>query len=176
MVDAFGNKATPFHYGSGHLRPNLAINPGLVYDADPEHYSNFLCALGYRNDDLGKFWNESFGYRCPDSTNVIDLNYPSIMVPELYDTISINRTLKNVGRPPVTYKVRIRQPPRVTVTVEPSELKFVRVGESKTFTITLGVSRSIAWSGPKRYAFGGLKWSDGEHNVRSPIVVGLGSQ
>lgn len=41
------NLASPFDYGAGHVNPNNAIDPGLVYDTTIDDYLNFLCAWGY---------------------------------------------------------------------------------------------------------------------------------
>jgi len=37
--------ATPFGYGSGHVDPVRALDPGLVYDTTLVDYTNFLCSL-----------------------------------------------------------------------------------------------------------------------------------
>ncbi|GJN11265.1 hypothetical protein PR202_ga29443 [Eleusine coracana subsp. coracana] len=39
--------ATPFATGAGHVRPQLALDPGLVYDAGARDYIDFLCSLNY---------------------------------------------------------------------------------------------------------------------------------
>ncbi|KAI3977139.1 hypothetical protein MKX01_042829 [Papaver californicum] len=44
---AFGNNSTPFQHGAGHVDPNKALNPGLVYHIQPSDYEAFLCSLGY---------------------------------------------------------------------------------------------------------------------------------
>lgn len=38
---------SPFLFGAGHVRPQKALDPGLVYDLLPKDYLNFLCALNY---------------------------------------------------------------------------------------------------------------------------------
>ncbi|WP_216668117.1 hypothetical protein, partial [Proteus mirabilis] len=45
-------KATPFNYGNGHIRPNRAMDPGLVYDLTTKDYLNFLCSLGYNETQI----------------------------------------------------------------------------------------------------------------------------
>ena len=36
--------ATPLDFGSGHVHPQMAKDPGLVYDVHTQDYINFLCA------------------------------------------------------------------------------------------------------------------------------------
>lgn len=165
ILNASYFKATPFSYGAGHVRPNRAMNPGLVYDLNVNDYLNFLCALGY-NQTLIKMFSER-PYTCPKPISLTNFNYPSITVPKLHGSITVTRTLKNVG-PPGTYKARIRKPTGISVSVKPDSLKFNKIGEEKTFSLTLQAERAGA---ARDYVFGELIWSDAKHFVRSPIVV-----
>ncbi|KAL3848678.1 hypothetical protein ACJIZ3_010560 [Penstemon smallii] len=165
ITDASYVKATPFSYGGGHVQPNRAMDPGLVYDLGANDYLNFLCALGYNQTQIELFSDGP--YSCPKPINLIDVNYPSITVPYLKGSVTVSRVVKNVGSPG-TYKVLVRSPRGISVQVEPSVLKFVRIGEEKTFRVTLKVRK---FSAAGDYVFGQLTWSDGKHYVRSPIVV-----
>lgn len=142
------------------------MDPGLVYDLNGNDYLNFLCALGY-NQTLIKMFSES-PYTCLEPISLTDFNYPSITVPKLISGfINVTRTLKNVGSPG-TYKARIRKPTGISVSVKPNTLKFNKIGEEKTFSLTLKADTAGA---ARNYAFGELIWSDDKHFVRSPIVV-----
>ncbi|KAG8387222.1 hypothetical protein BUALT_Bualt03G0230800 [Buddleja alternifolia] len=156
-------EATPLSYGAGHIRPDLAADPGLVYDLSTRDYDNFLCANGHNQSVVTKF-------TClfANTLNPLDFNYPSITVPKLSGSVKVNRILKNVGSPGI-YVAQIRQPLGVSVSVQPSALQFTKIGEERGFQLT--VTRD-ATSVQKTYLFGELLWSDGRHNVRSPIVVG----
>ncbi|KAG4150276.1 hypothetical protein ERO13_D05G386400v2 [Gossypium hirsutum] len=169
MLDSDGNKATPFSYGAGHVRPNRAMDPGLIYDLTINDYLNYLCACGYNQTTIQLFSNKP--YVCPKSYNVADLNYPSITVPELNGTTIITRKVKNVGTPG-TYKAHVRSPVGVMVTVHPSTLKFTKIGEEKKFEVRLKPSsKKVDAKGGVGYVFGVLRWCDGYHYVRSPLVV-----
>lgn len=162
-------KATPFAYGAGHVNPNRAANPGLVYDLTTKDYLNFLCAHGYNETQLKQFSNATFA--CSKTFKVTDLNYPSISIPDLkVGTAKVKRRVKNVGSPG-TYVAQVKAPPGVSVSVEPSSLKFTGVGEEKSFRVVL---KRVSNDYHRGYVFGRLAWTDGKHRVRSPIVVNLG--
>ncbi|KAJ0017984.1 hypothetical protein Pint_09647 [Pistacia integerrima] len=164
MLDGSFNKATPYNYGSGHIRPNRAMNPGLVYDINVNDYCDFLCGLGYNQTKIHRFVGRH--HKCPKSFKLYDLNHPSISVSGLSRSITVTRRLKTVGSPG-TYAAHIREPLGVSVSVEPRILKFEKIGEEKQFKVTL----KAKWSGAVDTSFGGLTWTDGKHYVRSPIVV-----
>lgn len=165
ITNSDGLKATPFSYGAGHVRPNRAMDPGLVYDISVKDYLNFLCGLEYNSTQVEIFAEEA--YNCPKHITLTNLNYPSISVPNLNSSITVTRTLKNVGSPG-SYRAHVRAPAGISAIVEPRYLKFDRVGDEKSFNLTLKLKRKNAG---RDYVFGQLTWSDGKHYVRSPIVV-----
>ncbi|TKY65261.1 serine-type endopeptidase [Spatholobus suberectus] len=167
IQDAFDKKlATPFAYGSGHVQPDLAVDPGLVYDLSLTDYLNFLCASGY-DQQLISALNFNRTFICSGSHSVTDLNYPSITLPNLgLKAITITRTVTNVG-PPSTYTANA-QLPGYNIAVVPNSLTFKKIGEKKTFQVTVQ-ARSVTKRGD--YQFGKLQWTDGKHIVRSPITV-----
>ncbi|KAK2639988.1 hypothetical protein Ddye_027783 [Dipteronia dyeriana] len=168
MLDSNNMKATPFAYGAGHVRPNRAVDPGLVYDMTADDYLNFLCARGYDEKIIRRLFLGK-PYLCPKSFKLADFNYPTITVPNLNGSVTITRRVKNVGSPG-SYNVRVKAPGRVSVMVEPKSLKFTKVGEEKTFKVTLKPMSSVKLG---KYIFGDLTWSDGSHQVKSCIAVEL---
>ncbi|MBA0560501.1 hypothetical protein Golob_017393 [Gossypium lobatum] len=165
ILNASNIKAGPFSYGAGHVQPNLAMDPGLVYDLTPTDYLNFLCTLGYNETLISLFSKNT--YKCPNPINLANFNYPSITIPNLVGPITVTRTVKNVGSPG-TYRAKVMRPMGISIYVKPQKLKFEKAGEEKTFSVTLKVKNAQAI---KEYVFGELIWSDNVHYVRSPIVV-----
>lgn len=167
MVNGSGKEATPFDYGGGHIRPNRAMNPGLVYDLTVKDYLEFLCGMGYNSTVMKTF--SSGEHICHHKYNLLNFNYPSIIVGKLSaaGTTRVFRKLKNVGSPG-TYTARVRQPPGVSVSVSPSSLTFDKIGDEKSFELIL--KPKIAKES-NHSVFGKLLWSDGKHYVWSPIVV-----
>jgi Fibronectin type-III domain len=157
--------ATPFSYGSGHVNPNAAADPGLVYDLNTTDYLNFLCSIGYRNS-LSSFEE---GYQCPSiPQDIKDFNYPSFTIYNLTAPVTVSRVVKNVG-PAGTYTVTVEEPNGISIKVEPDSLKF-NVGEEKKFIVTFSVNTPSS-----DYVFGSITWSDGTRFVRSPVAVLTGS-
>ncbi|XP_057965535.1 subtilisin-like protease SBT5.3 [Malania oleifera] len=166
ILDVSNSKATPFDYGAGNVKPNHAIDPGLIYDLTIDDYLKFLCATNSNQHFIRLFSQSSF-YVCPKSFNLLDFNYPSFVVPKLDGLITIARTVTNVGRPS-TYISFVKCPSGVTINVSPLVLKFKKIGEKKTFTITIKVERG---NFSMNYSFGLLTWRDGKHMVQSTIAM-----
>ena len=146
----------PFGYGAGHVAPNRATDPGLVYDAGWNDWLAFLCGTGQLTASY-----------CPQiKINPSDLNYPSIAVGALAGKQTVKRTVTNVGMGVGTYTASVAAPSGISVTVEPSTL-VVLPGKKANFTVTFTTNGAPL----NAYQFGSLTWSDGAHSVRSPLVV-----
>ncbi|RVW97519.1 Subtilisin-like protease SBT4.2 [Vitis vinifera] len=76
---------------------------------------------------------------------------------------TFTRTVTNVGSPVSTYKAIVVGPPELSIQVEPGVLSFKSLGETQTFTVTVGVA---ALSNP--VISGSLVWDDGVYKARSP--------
>lgn len=169
ILNASYKQANPFSYGAGHIQPNKAADPGLVYDLGIKDYLSFLCASGYNTSQMSTFSNNASS-SCANHINLLNFNYPSITIPKLSrgSTTILTRTLKNVGTPPTTYRVNVVNPKGMKIGVKPRRLKFNKIGEEQSFTIRVSVETTGRDGG---YVFGELIWSDTTHHVRSPIVV-----
>lgn len=155
--------ADPFDVGAGHVSPNTADSPGLVYEAGLLDYAGFMCGSG-----LDWYWEagtceylKSIGIPFDAS----DLNYPSIGIGALAGSQTVMRTVTAVAGG--TYNVTIDAPDGIDVVVTPASFT-LDSGTSETFTASFtatGEAVLDAW------AFGSMTWSDGSHVVRSPIAV-----
>lgn len=167
-----GKTATPYDIGSGHAHPIRAMNPGLIYDMGVEDYLNFLCALNYTELQITAMSRRNFTCSNKKTYSVSDLNYPSFTVefPKTGGNVKQMRTVTNVESTGGTYKAAVTGlKGKVNVVVEPSELKFVKVGEKKSYTVSFTVTGNEKTSGST--SFGRLEWSDGNHVVGSPISL-----
>lgn len=163
-----GGDASPFVYGSGHVVPEKALDPGLVYDMGPVDYVNFLCASGYSGADIQIF--NGAPAACPRiPVKPESLNYPSFSATykpgPAPSTTVFTRTVTNVGTPTSVYTATVVAPAGVTITVNPVKLTFSATVTKRTFTVTVKTSAN-----PKT-AFGFLVWKDASHSVQSPIVI-----
>jgi subtilisin family serine protease len=154
--------ADPFDMGAGHIDPNLAIDPGLVYDNGYLDHAAYLCGLtgsplSVSDCDLLAESGYSFEAR--------NLNLPSIGVTELITSDIVTRRVTNAG-PPATYRARVEPPPGIAASVTPPSLTLA-TGESAEYSIAFErLDAELDY-----WQFGALTWSDGERDVTSPIAV-----
>ncbi|KAH0898693.1 hypothetical protein HID58_048261 [Brassica napus] len=101
--------ADPFDYGGGLVNPEKAARPGLVYDMATHDYVLYLCAADYSDMSISRVLGKATV--CPTTKpSVLDLNLPSITIPNLRDEVTLTRTLTNVGPFNSVYKVVINPP------------------------------------------------------------------
>jgi subtilisin family serine protease len=153
--------ADPFDYGGGHLVPNLAVKPGLVFDAGTSDYDAFLCGRGEQRLGVDCAALEAAGY----PTGASDLNQPSIAVDEFVSRQVIRRRVTNVGNA-TQFTASASAPTTIDVEVTPSVLN-LGAGESADVEIALAADATTfdAWQ------FGSITWSSPEAVVHSPLAV-----
>ena len=97
----------------------------------------------------------------------LNLNLPSITIPNLKETVTVTRTVTNVGHFTSVYKVIVEAPYGIKMTVKPQTLSFNSATQILSFQITFSSTQKLYGD----YKFGSLTWTDGKHLVRIPIAV-----
>lgn len=155
--------AGPFDIGAGHVVPNRAVDPGLVYEAGKDEYDAFNCG------------NELPLAGTPEcdaliaagfSTDPSDLNLPSIALAELAYRHSITRRVTNVGETMVQFEASVESPEGIDITVQPSVLNLT-AGETAEYEVLFTNNGALV----NEWRFGSITWDDGARQVRSPIAV-----
>ena len=152
------NPLVIFRQGAGHVAPNKAADPGLVFDSRFNDWLGFLCGT-----QLPAVNCTSAGIPVLDPS---DFNTPSIAIGDLAGVQTVTRTVTNVDKRPSTYNVSVAGLTGVTVTVSPASFT-INPGKSQKVSITF--LRTTAPVGA--YAGGQITWTDGKHKVRIPAVV-----
>ena len=152
------NGLLPWAQGAGHVDPNKATDPGLVYDAGRVDFIQYQCKM---NRALVIPATDCTTFGTLDET--YNLNLPSITVGSVQGAVTVRRKVTNVGGATATYNSAASVPGFSTV-VTPASLTLAP-GATGTFTVRLTTTSAQAnvWN------FGRLIWSDGNHSVSSPI-------
>lgn len=148
----------PWGQGAGHVRPNKAVDPGLVYDSGPLDWLRFMCGLP---GTLPASNCTGVGTIAP-----YNLNLPSLTAGAVLGKLTMTRTVTNVGSQASTYTAAASLP-GFTVTVSPSTLTLAP-GAKASFTVSL-TNNSVP---ANTWSYGQLTWSDDAgHVVRSPLTA-----
>ncbi|KAL3616566.1 hypothetical protein CASFOL_039956 [Castilleja foliolosa] len=172
---ALNRTANPFVFGSGHVDPERASDPGLIYDISTREYVDYLCSQKYNSTQMAIVTGEDF--TCSSASNVKpgDLNYPSFSVifSKDFTATTYKRTVTNVGSPVSnTYYVKVIQPDGVSITVQPNVLKFQITGEKLSYNVTFKAKKGNGIKAAE-FSFGSLEWVSAckYYHVKSPIAV-----
>ena len=148
------------------MDPSKAAHPGLVYDMGTSDYVRFLCSMGYNGSAISSMTQQHATCQHTPKTQ-LNLNLPSITIPELRGKLTVSRTVTNVGSAMSKYRAHVQPPPGVGVAVSPSLLVFNSTATKLTFKVTFQAKLKVQG----RYNFGSLTWEDGAHTVRIPLAV-----
>lgn len=140
--------SNPFDYGAGHIVPNDANAPGLVYDVTESEYDDL-------RDDL-----------LAGTADIAQFNLANISVGQFASQRTVTRRVTNVSEDAGSYSAVISAPPGIRVDVSPPSLNLAPQ-QTGSFDVTLTYE-----SGPlDLWRFGSLTWSSDDHDVRSVIAV-----
>ncbi|XP_043719059.1 subtilisin-like protease SBT1.2 [Telopea speciosissima] len=165
-----------FAIGAGHVNPERATDPGLVYDIRPSEYIIHLCTLGYSGSEVYTITHRNVScHEVMAKNRGFSLNYPSISVIFKPGRMGkkIKRRLTNVGLPNSTYSVEVVAPEGVAVKVRPKHLTFNHIYQSLTYSIWF-VSQKAITTQKMTFAKGHLTWMHSQsshYRVRSVISV-----
>ncbi|MBA4177034.1 MAG: peptidase S8 and S53 subtilisin kexin sedolisin [Leptothrix sp. (in: Bacteria)] len=157
------NGLLPWAQGAGHVNPNKALDPGLVYDAGKNDWVRYQCKV-----------NRAAVVPASDCTTIgtldetYNLNLPSITVGNVVGNVTVTRRVTNVGSASATYTASANLPGFTTL-VTPSSLTLAP-GASATFTVRL--TTTTATEGV--WQFGSMTWTDGVRSVRVPVQARVG--
>ncbi|MBP1694185.1 MAG: peptidase and subtilisin kexin sedolisin, partial [Chloroflexi bacterium] len=147
-----------FRQGAGHVKPNSAADPGLVFNSGWNDWLGFLCGTQLPSS-----------YCAARSIPVLDpsdFNAPSIAIGDLAGSQTVTRKVTNVGTGTATYTASYTGMTGFTVIVNPASLT-LNPGQTASFDVTF--TRTTA--ALNAYTGGQLTWTDGTHNVRIPLVI-----
>ena len=150
------NPLVIFRQGAGHVRPNNAADPGLVFDAGFSDWLSFICGV-------------QPGSGCAGVTPIdpSNLNVASIAIGDMAGVQTVTRRVTNVGGNPATYSPSYTGMAGFSVAISPATLTLA-AGETQSFNMTFTRTAAAALNA---YTGGQLRLSDGVHNVRLPMVV-----
>jgi hypothetical protein len=157
------NGMLPWAQGAGHVNPNKAYDPGLVYDAGKADFVQYQCKV---NKSTVTPASDCTTFGTLDET--YNLNLPSITAGSVQGSVTVRRRVTNVGASAATY-TSSASVTGFTTLVTPSTLTLAP-GETKSFTVKLTNSGAAT----DVWQFGALTWTDGVHVVRSPIQAKAG--
>ncbi|KAF3779226.1 Subtilisin-like protease SBT3-7 [Nymphaea thermarum] len=126
-VDEYGNPiiaegnprklADPFDYGGGHVNPNKAADPRLIYDMTvADHVQSTIKAIA------------GLATSCESRTYISDLNLPSVSISNLKETTAEQEQLQTMAI--------VEAPSGVKITVDLSVLCLNEAIKSATFKVT----------------------------------------
>ena len=149
------NPVLIFRQGAGHVQPNSALDPGVVYDSGYTDWLNFICGV-----QPGSFCS---AFNAIDPS---DLNQASIAIGDMAGTQTVTRTMRNVSGKALKLDAVMTGMSGFAFEISPASVT-IPVGKSATYTVKF-TRTSAPLNG---YTGGQLTWTGDGYRARSPVVV-----
>ncbi|CAL1410656.1 unnamed protein product [Linum trigynum] len=135
--------------GADHIVSNMAMDPGVVYNAAPRDYVSLLCSMNFTRNQIMTIMRSNDD-DCANYSS-LDLNYPSFVA--FYDRNITTRVM-------LTHCFR-----RVVM----NSLVFGKKYEWRDYFVEI----TYASNSEGMVSYGSIVWieENGKHILRSPIVV-----
>ncbi|EOA34376.1 hypothetical protein CARUB_v10021900mg, partial [Capsella rubella] len=134
--------ADPFDYGGGLINPEKVADPGLVFDMGINDYVHYLCSAEYDDESISKLIGKT--YKCPSPLpSMLDTNMPSIIIPSIFEEVTVTRTVTNVGAAGSVYKPLVESPFGIEFDVNPKTLVFASKNTKMTFNVRVKTSHRV---------------------------------
>ena len=149
------NPLVIFRQGAGHVRPNSAADPGLVFDSGFSDWLSFICAV-------------QPGGGCTGVTPIdpSNLNMASIAIGDIAGVQTVTRRVTNVGQVDESYTASYTGLVGMTVAL-PGAIAVPR-GATRSFNVTF----TSAGAAPNAYVGGQITFTGNRgHVVRVPVVI-----
>jgi subtilisin family serine protease len=158
VLDATSEANKIFRQGAGHVRPNSAVNPGLVFDSGWNDWLGFLCGT-----QLPTSFCTSSGIPVLDPSN---FNAASIAIGDLAGAQTVTRRVTNVFSQAETYTASYTGLTGISVAL-PGPMTIAK-GATQSFNVTFTTTTATL----NTYVGGQftLTGSNG-HVVRIPVVL-----
>ncbi|WCJ20150.1 Subtilisin-like protease SBT2.4 [Euphorbia peplus] len=156
--------STHFDFGAGLVNPTRAIDPGLVFQSEYKDYISFLCSIPNASPVSVK---AATGDGCTGSlSHPANLNLPSITISALAGSLSIVRSVKNVGSKAETYLASVISPNGTQVGISPTSFS-VAPQQIQQLKLEFNVTNVR-----REFSFGEIVLTGGlNHIVRIPLSV-----
>ena len=152
------NPLVIFRQGAGHVRPNSAVDPGLVFDSGWNDWLGFLCGT-----QLPASFCTSSGIPVLDPSN---FNSPSIAIGDLAGAQTVTRKVTNVGSQAETYTASYTGLGGISVAL-PGSMAIAK-GATQSFNVTFTTTTATL----NAYVGGQFTLTGNKgHIVRIPVVL-----
>lgn len=155
--------ANPFDFGAGHIVPNDAADPGLVYDVSDDEFDAFACGIaspGVSQERCDELSQAGFSFAGED------LNQPSIAIAHLAGEQTVRRHVTNLSDETTTYTAEVVPPGGILVSVSPQTLT-VPPGTTASFDVTFTYAAGVL----DLWRFGSLTWTSNDRDIYSTLAI-----